>query len=134
MSAISRGQPLDGTAPPTLAQWLGMLDQQARAIRAWGAFFADYDALIAPAFGTTAYPHSDVMPFERMLDVDGVTTRYGAQLAFPALGNYPNLPGTSVPVGKDGDGLPIGVQVLADRWRDHEVIALARLVHELMAE
>ena len=134
MSAISRGRPLDGSAPPTLAEWLDMLDVQARAIRAWGVFFADYDALIAPIFGTTAYPHSDVLPFERLLDVDGVATPYGAQLAFPALGNYPNLPGTSVPVGTDVGGLPIGVQILADRWRDHDAIALARLVHELMAE
>ena len=90
--------------------------------------------LIAPIFGTTAYPHSDVLPFERLLDVDGVATPYGAQLAFPALGNYPNLPGTSVPVGTDVGGMPIGVQILADRWRDHDAIALARLVHELMAE
>jgi len=31
------------------------------------------------------------------------------------------------------DGLPIGVQVLTDRWRDHDAIALARWVHRLAA-
>jgi amidase len=132
MSAISRGRPLDGSPPPTLAEWLDMVDAQARAIRAWSAFFADYDALIAPIFGTTAYPHSDVPNLERLLDVDGVASPYGLQLSFPGLGNYPNLPGTSVPVGRDADGMPIGVQVLADRWHDHDAIALARWVNQLM--
>ncbi len=130
--AISHGVPLDGSEPPTLAQWLDMVDAQARAIRAWGAFFASYDALVAPIFGTTAFPHNDESPFNRMLDVDGVATPYGPQLAFPGLGNYPNLPGTSVPVGRDADGLPIGIQILADRWHDHDAIALARWVNQLM--
>jgi amidase len=132
MTAISRGIPMDGTPPPPLARWLERIDAQARAIRAWSAFFAEYDALIAPIFGTTAYPHDDAPVTERLLEVDGAVTPYGVQLAFPALGNYPNLPGTSVPVGKDADGLPIGVQILADRWRDHDAIALARWVNELM--
>ena len=130
--AISRGVPLDGSEPPSLAQWLDMVDQQQRAIRAWTAFFAQYDALIAPVFGTTAYPHDDTLIFERMLAVDGVATPYAAQMAFPGLGSYPNLPGTSVPVGTDADGLPIGVQVLAGRWRDHDTLALARWVSQLM--
>jgi amidase len=132
MTALGRGRPIDGSAPPTLAEWLAMVDGQARAIRAWTAFFADYDALIAPIFGTTAYPHSDVPNLERLLDVDGVASPYGLQLSFPGLGNYPNLPGTCVPVGRDADGMPIGVQVLADRWHDHDAIALARWVNQLM--
>ena len=63
--------------------------------------------------------------------VDGAPTRYGLQLAFPALASFTNLPATSVPVGRDPDGLPIGVQVVADLWQDHEAIAVARIVHEL---
>ena len=134
MIAITRGMPQEGREPPTLTAWLGMVDQQARAIRAWSAFFADYDAVIAPAFGTVAYPHDDTPIGERMLMIDGQPSPNGLQLAWPALGNYPNLPGTSVPVGRDPEGLPIGVQVLTDRWRDHDAIALARWVHQLMTE
>jgi len=133
MIAITRGMPQADREATTLAEWLAMVDQQARAIRAWTAFFGAYDAVIAPIFGTTAYPHDDRPVGERMLIVDGQPSPNGLQLAWPALGNYPNLPGTSVPVGRDADGLPIGVQVLTDRWRDHDAIALAKWVHQLAA-
>jgi amidase len=129
--ALTRGAPPDGTEPPSLAAWFHGLDAQARAVRAWQALFADYDAVIAPALGVTAYPHDDTPVTERRLMVDGEDTRYGLQLAFPALASFPMLPATAVPVGKDADGLPIGVQVIADLWRDHEAIALARAVHRL---
>jgi amidase len=133
MVAITRGMPREGQAPPTLGEWLAMIDQQARAIRSWTAFFGTYDAVIAPIFGTTAYPHDDRPMDQRVLTIDGRPSPNGLQLAWPALGNYTNLPGTSVPVGHDVDGLPIGVQVLTDRWRDHDAIAIARWVHRLAA-
>ncbi|HYI48352.1 MAG TPA: amidase family protein [Allosphingosinicella sp.] len=132
MTALTRGAPTDGAEPPSLGTWFELLDHQARAVRAWQALFADYDAVIAPAFGTTAYPHDDTPVTERRLPVDGEDTRYGLQLAFAALASFTNLPATAVPVGADADGLPIGVQVIADLYRDHDAIALARLVHGLM--
>jgi amidase len=132
MTALSRGVPRDGSAPPTLGAWFDLLDHQARAVRAWSALFAEYDAVIAPVFGVTAFPHDDTEVTQRTLMVDGAPTRYGLQLAFPALATLPMLPATSVPVGADADGLPIGVQVIADGWKDHQAIAVARLAHRLM--
>jgi len=132
MTAIGRGVPIDGSPAPTLPAWLDMVDNQARAVRAWNALFESYDAVIAPVLGVTAYPHDDTPMAERKLAVDGQPTSYGLQMAFPALANFPMLPGTSVPVGTDPDGLPIGVQVIAGLYRDHDAIALARLVHGLM--
>jgi amidase len=132
MTALSRGVPGDGGDPPTLSQWFDLLDHQARAVRAWSALFAEYDAVIAPAFGVTAYKHDDTEVTQRTLMVDGQPTRYGLQLAFPALATFAMLPATAVPVATDPDGLPIGVQVIADQWKDHEAIAVARLVDRLM--
>jgi len=43
------------------------------------------------------------------------------------------LPSTSVPVGRDGDGLPIGVQVIADTNQDFTAIAVAKAAHELVS-
>ncbi len=129
---LSYGVPQDGSVPPTLATWFDLLDHQARAARAWSRLFASYDAVIAPAFGVTAFRHDDKPPLDRTLEVDGQSTRYGVQLAFPALASFPMLPATSVPVASDDDGLPIGVQVIADRLNDHVAIAVARVTHALM--
>jgi amidase len=132
MTALTRGVPPDGGEPPSLNQWFDLLDHQARAVRAWTALFADYDAVIAPAFGVTAYPHDDTEVTQRNLMVDGKPTRYGLQLAFPALATFAMLPATAVPVGADPDGLPIGVQVIAGQWQDHQAIAIGRVVHALI--
>jgi amidase len=134
MTALSRGVPMDGSAPPSLAQWFDLLDDQARALRAWNRLFADYDAVIAPVIGITAFPHDDTPITERMIEIDGRPTRYGLQMAFPALAAYPGLPATAVPIGKDPDGLPIGAQVVADLWKDHQAIAVARAAHDLLRE
>jgi amidase len=134
MTALSRGVPMDGSAPPSLTDWFDLLDHQARAIRAWKRLFTSYDAVITPALGITAFPHDDTPVTERTLEVDGKLTRYGLQMAFPALAAYPGLPATAVPVGTDSAGLPIGAQVIADSWKDHTAIAIARVAHALMRE
>jgi amidase len=130
-NGFSRGAATDGSVPPTLAEWFDLLDAQARATRAWRRLLADHDAVIAPTFGITAFAHDDTPPTERTIVVDGEPARYGLQLAFPALAAYPGLPATAVPIGTDPDGMPIGVQAIADLWQDHKAIAVARAAHAL---
>jgi amidase len=132
MTALSRGVPMDGSTPPSLTDWFDLLDHQARALRAWHALFEHYDAVITPVLGVTAFPHNDTPVTERMIEVDGQMVRYGLQMAFPALAAYPGLPATAVPVGTDPAGLPIGAQVIAESWKDHTAIAIARTAHALM--
>ena len=88
--------------------------------------------MIAPVLGITAFPHDDTPITERTIEVGGKPTRYGLQMAFPALAAFPGLPATAVPVGEDPDGMPIGAQVIADFWRDHTAIAIARAAHDLL--
>ena len=38
------------------------------------------------------------------------------------LGNLTGLPAGTAPVGKDGSGLPIGLQILGDAWDDDCVL------------
>ena len=130
---IMRGTAQGEHAAPTLAQWFDVEDEQARCIRQWKRLFERYDAVVAPVLGTVAFAHDDEPIATRRLDIDGTDTAFGVQFAFPGLATFPLLPATSVPVGRDGDGLPIGVQVIADTYRDHRAIALARLIHEVIA-
>ena len=129
---IARGVPQDGSAPTTLAEWFDLRDEQARNKRAWNRLFASYDAVIAPTLGVTAFPHDPTPLPKRLLDIDGEPTPFGPQFAFPGLATFPMLPATSFPIGVDPDGMPIGVQAIADTYLDHKAIAVARLAHGAM--
>ncbi len=132
---LARGAPADDGTVATLPDWLAMLDDQARNTRAWHRLFADYDAVIAPALGTQAYPHSDATIRDRTLTINGEKTPFGLQFAFPGLATYPGLPATAMPIGraaKDRGGLPVGCQIIADRYQDHKAIAIAKYAHALM--
>lgn len=128
--AMARGAPAPSGPPST--PMIVLLDRQAACRRAWRRLFREYDAVIAPAWGTTAFPHDDTPLAERVLAVDNVATPFAMQLAYPGLATFPLLPATSVPVGIDRDGMPIGVQVIADRYADHTAIAVARVAHDLV--
>ena len=131
--ALSRRMPLpEGQEPPTLEQWWHLHDEQARTQRQWRRLFEHYDAVIAPTVGMTAFPHDNTPLAARRLDIDGEDTQFFHQFAFPGLATFPMLPATSVPVGTDPDGLPIGVQVIADSFADHTAIAVARAAHDLI--
>ena len=132
LTALARGLPPAGGEAMKLNTWFELIDEQIRCTRAWTALFADYDAVIAPCWGTNAFPHDDTPTAERLLAVDGVTTAFGLQFAYPGLASFPNLPATSVPVGIDPDGLPIGLQVIANIYQDHTAIAVARAAHRLI--
>ena len=62
------------------------------------------DALLTPTTPTTAFKMADVYG-------DSVLMQYADQLTVPA--NHAGVPGISLPAGLDGEGMPIGVQLLA---------------------
>ena len=130
--SMTRRNP-DPTRPPTtLEQWLTLLDVQARNRRRWRALFDRYDVVFAPVIGHTAFAHDDTPIAQRRIAIDGVDTPMGAQFAFAGIATFPGLPATSVPIGHDRDGLPIGLQVIADTYQDHTAIAAAKAAHDLV--
>jgi amidase len=130
--AMTRGGPARDGKVATLSHWFDLLDSQARLQRAWGALFEQFDAVIAPASGVNAFPHiAERNVARRTLSIDGEDTPSGVQFAWAGLATFPNLPATSVPVGIDPRGLPIGVQVITNRYRDHDAIAVAALCNRL---
>jgi amidase len=87
------------------------LAQRDRLLRLWELFLAERPLVVTPASSEPAFPVD--------LDlVDADTTRrimraQSMQLAVPVLG----LPAVSVPTGV-ADGLPMGVQIAAGRFRE----------------
>jgi Asp-tRNA(Asn)/Glu-tRNA(Gln) amidotransferase A subunit family amidase len=108
------------------------LDAQHRRVeytRRWAEFFTQYDVLLTPAMPLPAFgvdvesPDSiDGTPVDPFFDD-------WCMLALPA--NLAGSPACSVPVGFDGDGLPLGMQVMGPRWSDARVLAVAAAYERL---
>jgi amidase len=111
-------------------RWMELLDAQFRIRRQWRALFERFDAVVAPTFGTVAYPHVD-NPNDpaATLQIDDRATPYFEQLAWPGVATFPGLPATAIPVGKTPEGLPIGLQVIAGFLHDRTSIAGATWLH-----
>lgn len=124
---ISRDTP--DSRGTTAHQWMDLLDEQMRVTRAWGELFADFDVVLAPTLGVTAFPLTDEPDWKaRHLMIDGEKTRFGEQIAFAGLATFPGLPSTAVPLDKDEDGLPTGMQIMGPPFGDRITLGFAEML------
>ena len=122
----------DGDHTFSHVDWLVADRARARRRQRWAAFFEQYDLLLCPVTLMPAFPHHQQGTWAtRQIDVNGVTTRYGALEAWPALIGSAYLPSTATPVGRTADGLPVGVQVVAPYLHDYRSIAASGLIAQL---
>ncbi|HVR21547.1 MAG TPA: amidase [Polyangiaceae bacterium] len=70
------------------------------------------DVIALPTTASTAPTITDAEARSGIID----TVALDAACRFAFLGNLTGLPAASAPVGKDGAGLPIGLQILGDAW------------------
>jgi len=99
----------------------------------WRAFFQDHDVLLAPITATPPFPHDHSEPLgARTMNVNGVEVPYFGQLFWAGLAISAHLPATAAPVGATVDGLPIGVQIIGDAYRDRTTIWLADQLAKLI--
>jgi amidase len=85
--------------------------ERSRLSRIWSEFFHDYPVVIGPTWTDIPFLH------DADLDPDtGVTTTLN-RIRFITPGNLLGIPAVALPMGVS-DGLPTGVQIYADRWRE----------------
>ena len=130
--AMSRGAPGPEGQVATAAQWFDLLDAQAREQRAWAALFAEYDFVLAPPAALPAFLHDEREMRDRSWTVDDTDLGPEAVLAYAGLATFPGLCSTVLPVGSAGH-LPVGMQVIGDRFRDNDTIAAATAIGALLA-
>jgi aspartyl-tRNA(Asn)/glutamyl-tRNA(Gln) amidotransferase subunit A len=82
------------------------------------------DALLTPTTPTTAFPMGAVYG-------NSVLMQYADQLTVPA--NHAGIPGLSLPVGFDKEGLPIGVQLLGPDFSEATLLRIGR-AYEMVTE
>jgi amidase len=123
---VTRRSPTQDRPPISAHDWFTLVDEQLRVRRQWADFFRHFDVLIAPAFSTTAFPHTTEPDWrKRSIMVDGEATPYGSQLAWAGLATFGNLPSTATPMGLASDGLPLSLQVVGPFLEDRTTIDVA---------
>lgn len=98
------------------AYYLKALRTKALIKKAFDEAFAKYDVIIGPAAPTTALKLGDSLsdPIKMYLgDIYTISV------------NLAGLPGISVPCGQDSNGLPIGMQIIGDCFKEKNIIRAA---------
>ena len=98
------------------AYYLKALRTKALIKKAFDEAFAKYDVIIGPAAPTTAPKLGDSLsdPIKMYLgDIYTISV------------NLAGLPGISVPCGQDSKGLPIGMQIIGDCFKEKNIIRAA---------
>jgi amidase len=119
----------------TLPQYFAAAEERQKLFRAWQEFFTRYDVLLCPVTPTVAFPHDTASTemsaqFDRRLMVDGVSTPYMDNLAWPGLITVANLPATVVPTRRMVGGLPAGVQIVGPYLGDRTTLKFAQLLEQ----
>ena len=94
----------------------------------WQALFQEVDVVLCPPMPTTAFPHDHSPGFARKLEVDGAKIPYFDQSVWAGLATLNGLPATTMPIGHDDGGLPVGVQIIGGFLDDRTTIAFAGLL------
>ena len=114
--------------PATLAAYLEALQRRDASTVAWDRFFDAWDALLCPPCMTSAFPHCEP---GTPLSVDGSEVDYWMVSAHTTPFNYSGHPAIVLPCGLDRSRLPIGVQLVGQRWSDAKLLGIARAVSTL---
>ncbi len=99
----------------------------------WRRFFADHDVVLAPITATPAFPHDHSEPMgARTMRVNGEDVPAFGQLFWAGLAISAHLPATAVPVGLTSQGLPVGMQIIGDAYRDRTTIWVGEQLAKLI--
>ena len=84
--------------------------------------FQQVDLLVTPTTGITAPP----IPESALPDGESDLKTLTALMRFAFVGNLSGIPALTLPVGQDGGGLPVGLQLMASHWQESRLLAVAR--------
>ena len=109
--------------PPSLELAAHVQSTRYRLMREWTAFFLTHPVILSPTWGLPAFEHgADLDDAESIL-------RDTLRPVLPA--NLLALPGVVVPCGT-ADGLPVGVQVIGDRFTDLRCLSVAEQIQRVV--
>lgn len=103
-------------AQRSMLDYLAAVNERMSISERMALFHERYDLLVTPALPITAFAAGREVP------EDWHSTRWPSWTPFTYPFNMTGQPALSVPCGFDGDGLPIGLQIVGGRFRDELVL------------
>ena len=106
------------------------MTEQTVIYRRWQAFFQRYDVIITPSITISPRSWRELYPAE----IDGKPTRtYFHWLALAYAVTIVGHPSISLPVGRDANGMPFGLQIVGPRGGDALVLSVAAELETMLA-
>jgi amidase len=116
-------------APFDVPGFAALLERRDRLVAAWDARLEEVDAFLMPATPCAAPVHGDA---EAPLLIDGEAHPFWMIDRHTFAASLTGHPAIVLPLGEDPDGMPFGVQLVGRRGRDEELVAIARLVEDVL--
>ncbi|WP_017297154.1 amidase [Nodosilinea nodulosa] len=117
---------------PTLKGYFETLTERDRLTAQMDQELAQWDAWLCPVAMTPAFPHCDR---GAAIQVDNYTVPYSmASGAYLVPFNATGHPAVVIPIGQTSTGLPIGMQIIGQRWREMELLAIAQQLDEIIGD
>ena len=112
-------------------EYVRALGERVEFEAAWREFFGSFDLLLSPATQVTAFGLGRFGPDA----IEGVPVdpeADGSWYPTSFIANVLGAPALSLPYGRDGDGLPLGLQVMGRPGEDALVLAAAAEIERLL--
>ena len=94
-------------------------------------FLSGWDAWLCPVTASPAFTHRRS---GKLIEIDGEQLPYWtATMGHTGMFNLTGHPVVVIPLGFSDDGLPIGAQLVGQRWRDLDLLAVAEAVADCCA-
>ena len=110
--------------PKVMDESLSKLNNMSpEEIEKMNEIFAKYDAILMPVTIKTA-------PKKGYIEQNQEETFYSD--IYTCLANITGIPAISVPVSKDNENMPIGIQLLCNRYEDDKLLNIANVLFKEM--
>ena len=116
-----------GELAPAPSQLPEIHAERNRLSRAWSEFFHEHPVVVGPTWTDVQFLH------DADLESPGSMQAVMERLAFIMPANVLGLPSVAVPTGVQ-DGLPTGVQVYAEKWREDLALGGAEVIEAALGQ
>ncbi|WP_373541125.1 amidase [Chamaesiphon sp.] len=117
---------------PTLEGYFQALTARDRVIADLDTALEPWDVWIVPVAATPAFTHR---PAWSAVDIDGRSYPHAvANGAYTIPFNLSGHPAVVIPIARTQAGLPIGLQIIGQRWREMELLAIAQEIDRITGD